>query len=246
MPNIPEEGTSEGRTPSSGRVAYKKRGSKIRKNKKKAIKKVESEASQKLTDTQLRESIAKKFVGNADSLQTDYDASNFRAVSTGFVGVGCESLKARIKLDDIGTKHKTQKFRIVPWKGRCICFILCNLLIITRIRTKPLAILDRCKRVIAVLMPPPQQDETWQDSMGQAAECAEKTRSSLPKAHNPACCRGKFESVTFGISQGQGQPQPMRLKEGGPMAQQILNHKAFKRMARFQSGTAHSISSSLR
>jgi hypothetical protein len=47
---------------------------------KKAIEKVKLETSQKLTDTQPRESIAQKFVGNADSLQTGYDTSNFREV----------------------------------------------------------------------------------------------------------------------------------------------------------------------
>lgn len=77
--------------------------------------------------------------------------------------------------------------------------------------------------------------------MKKAADQAEDARSELPKQKTGH--RGNFSALTFGISHGQGQLRPMRLRQDDVrrrVLEDLLKERAFKRLAGFQSGNLHS------
>lgn len=115
---LPNVDALDQREHSGGKVDYKKNRSKIRKARKRAIDKVLSKVSSKLTDGRLRDSIEKRFVSNADPTHVEhFDASNFSAASTGFVGLGgkFKNGKKSLKLENIGKDPRTKGFRIVKY-----------------------------------------------------------------------------------------------------------------------------------
>lgn len=242
---LPNVETSEQREPSSGRVSYKACGSKIRKARKRAVDKIISRASSKLTDAKLRDTIEKRFVSDADAVHVeDFDSSSFSAASTGFIGLGGkrQNSKKVIKLENIERDPKTKGFRVIKLRsGMYVFYFFWTHIHPSSSSRKPIPILDCKTRVIAALVPPPM-DESWDNSMDEAIDVAEDVRRGLPKPTKPER-RGKYSSFTFGISQGQGQPCPMRLRHTGPhlsVLQKLITNPAFKRMAGFQSGTLHS------
>jgi hypothetical protein len=120
QPELPNVETSEQREPSSGRMPYKASRSKIRKARKRAVDKVISRATTKLTDIELRETIEKRFVGDADAVHVkNFDSSSFSAASTGFVGLGGKrhNSKKVVKLENIDKDPKMKGFRVIQWRG---------------------------------------------------------------------------------------------------------------------------------
>jgi hypothetical protein len=116
--NLDAGGTWEQRQPGNATQEYKRKSSKIRKARKRASEKTYSKVTCKLQEVELRHSVEQRFVGDAEPLEMEIDASDFPAASTGYVGIGGQPLKTPIKLESIGKKHGTKGFRIVKWNDR--------------------------------------------------------------------------------------------------------------------------------
>lgn len=120
-PRSLSDGNFQQRKPSVGKIDYKKQQSKIRKARRKGAKKAAAKSSGKLPNTKLRPSIEKRFVDNADPIQVEhFDASNYSAASTGYVGLGGKKMnnsKKPIKFESIDKQPGMKGFRVIRWRN---------------------------------------------------------------------------------------------------------------------------------
>lgn len=105
----------------------------------------------------------------------------------------------------------------------------------------PTPVVDRTGKIIAVLAGHPD-DEGWEAVHLAAAQALEdaRPRCQFPSSSLPHR-RGKFSTLHGGVSFGNGQKQPLNLRNAGsPVNQEVADDLAklspFRRLAGFTSG----------
>ena len=164
-------------------------------------------------------------------------------VSTGYTGRddGVRS-RAHILLEDLLSGLYGEGFKLKKWDGRCgikfSAFFLPKIL--TRTLSQTIPIVDRLRRVIAILAGRPKDDQ-WREHMQQGAEALEDARqqgSFSPSAGSHR--RGDFFCLRSGLSHGGGQTRPTNVANGATN-QRILDRLSkmdcFRRIGAFATCT---------
>ena len=155
----------------------------------------------------------KKFVGGAAPVRTDYDASSYPSCSTGYVSLGGPSLKRAVFLEDLIGEKAKEKFLLVKWEGRYVDLRYCFDFGCYFLPERSTPFVDSRGRIYAVLVAPPK-DLSWDAVHRHVANLFESTRGNFKVAKGQKVHRrGKFTAFVHGISQGQGQPRPMTVKQ---------------------------------
>lgn len=74
--------------------------------------------SQTPSDYEPHKSAEKTFIQDAKPIPTSFDASNFRAALTGYVGSNSSGLKQPLELKELVGEDSKYKFRLQKWTGR--------------------------------------------------------------------------------------------------------------------------------
>jgi len=77
-----------------------------------------AEAKEKLSNYQHKPYMEKKFFKMAKAICVDYDASDYPACSTGYVGLQGKIHKTTIRLEDLLGLKAPVKYQLIKWQGR--------------------------------------------------------------------------------------------------------------------------------
>jgi hypothetical protein len=105
-----------GRNQSEGARKRQNRGSHIRR----ARQRGKGRDEEKKKSTNQSKPHMEKFLKNAQPVHAEYDASNYPACSTGYVGLRGKNHKKIMKLEDVYGPESKQSYRLVQWQGKLV------------------------------------------------------------------------------------------------------------------------------
>jgi len=251
QPPIPPEVTTPSATASmsypptpsaagtSNRQAKLKKGSKIRRNRDRAIKK----ASESFAAYQATSRLISRHIDGAQPISCKMTASELKNVaSTGFVGLdnGSRS-KTLYKLEDLVGDQSRFGFRLQHWRDGYVLLPFQTYFQLMTHTSRPIPIVDKTGLMIGILAGSPA-DAEWPLLHLQACDAIAKLRPLCTprKGKKRIHRRGAFVALRCGVSHGGGQVRPKNLDNtpsDAKILEQLNSHPFFKRVAGFATGT---------
>ncbi|KAL1671983.1 hypothetical protein EV122DRAFT_225565 [Schizophyllum commune] len=189
-------------------------------------KRAHMKADKKPWELTARPSARRKFVDFARPIKTKAKLAGLRITRTGYTAMReekAEKTRKRVyRLKDLVGPQSAFNFELYNWDG-----------------VTPVPILDKKRRVIAVLAGTPDQKD-WPAQHTSLADAIEAARpklkfSTVQTKHR----RGVFPAIAVGHSYGGGQMRPMPVSQepsNVPTLIALLTHIAFIRLAGFATG----------
>ncbi|PPQ76637.1 hypothetical protein CVT26_012763 [Gymnopilus dilepis] len=175
------------------------------------------------TEHSVKPNRAAKHLKNTGKVSATFEGETFPISKKGWISRRSKGSRSSVSLADVVGPNSKYNLELRKWNGRTT-----------------MVIVDRKRRIIAVCLGKPENDETWEDTHRRAAEVLESARDRLyfqDKDLNHR--RGGFPALAVGISHGGGQKYPKVLdqdKRNEEVFEEILENKAFQRISGFTSG----------
>ncbi|KAL1671179.1 hypothetical protein EV122DRAFT_227001 [Schizophyllum commune] len=175
-------------------------------------------------DIEVRESTRRKYIDNAEPLNTSIHLSGLRVTRTGYTALRDTAVQGRsYRLDELVGPQSKFKFDLVPWNGR-----------------KPVPLLANGRLVFSCMPGRPDGSPDWDEDMDDWAKTIHEALphlvlQSAQKDHR----RGSFPATAHGHSYSGGQQQPMTIREhpnNAPHFRRIMEHPGAIRSSGFNNG----------